>query len=379
MKLVAALCFVAVLIVACSAEFSPPPDQPSGVSGQNADSAVTTSATETPVVETTPTEIPTTADEPTSAPTATTPVIPQPEQTAPPMAPTAISVPTVAAPSVPTHPTTSPTPTPTAIETSEMNILRVTIAEVPANLPDYDRHDWKHWTDADGDCQDARNEVLVAESQTAVSYRTDRRCRVSAGEWLAPYTSTVVTNPSRLDVDHMVPLRNAHLSGASNWSAEQREQYANHLEDPQHLIAVTASANRSKGASGPEDWKPDDRSYWCRYAIDWITIKDRWDLTATVAEFTALEDMLATCDVPYQLGIAVGMEKPDLPSFGGTTPRPTPTPVGDSPAGQYNSCDAAQAAGETLVQGSQGSGKGFPKWMVPSARDGDGDGVVCEK
>ena len=114
---------------------------------------------------------------------------------------------------------------------------------MPTGLPQYDRHDWNHWTDADGDCQDARNEVLVAESQAAVSYRTDRRCRVSSGQWLAPYSGTVVTDPGKLDIDHMVPLRNAHLSGAWQWSAQQKKLYANYLADPQHLIAVTASAN----------------------------------------------------------------------------------------------------------------------------------------
>ena len=53
-----------------------------------------------------------------------------------------------------------------------MKILRVAVAEVPANLPEYDREDWKHWTDADGDCQDARDEVLVAESQVHLSYKS---------------------------------------------------------------------------------------------------------------------------------------------------------------------------------------------------------------
>ena len=45
----------------------------------------------------------------------------------------------------------------------------------------------------------------------------------------------------------------------------------------------------------------------------------------------------------------------------------------------YGSCEEAEAAGEKQVQGSQGGGKGFPAEMVPSARDGDGDGVVCER
>ena len=45
----------------------------------------------------------------------------------------------------------------------------------------------------------------------------------------------------------------------------------------------------------------------------------------------------------------------------------------------YASCDAAEEAGEERVQGGNGPGRGFPKAMVPSARDGDGDGVVCEE
>lgn len=44
----------------------------------------------------------------------------------------------------------------------------------------------------------------------------------------------------------------------------------------------------------------------------------------------------------------------------------------------YDSCEAAVAAGEPRVQGSSGPGLGFPHATVPSARDGDRDGVVCE-
>lgn len=263
----------------------------------------------------------------------------------------------------------------TGVETPSQTVLLVTIGSIPENLPDYDRDDWKHWTDADGDCQDARNEVLVAESQTAVSYRTDRQCRVVGGEWLAPYSSTIVTDPGKLDVDHMVPLRNAHASGVSNWSAEQREQYANYLDDPQHLIAVTASANRSKGAQGPEDWKPDDCSYWCRYATDWITIKTTWALTVTQAEHNALAQMLNTCSDPPGLWVSHG----SIPGQHRPTATLEPHATAAPTVRMYNSCDVAHAAGETRVQGSKGGERGFPKSMVPSARDGDGDGVVCKK
>ena len=251
------------------------------------------------------------------------------------------------------------------------------MAEVSAELPVYSRDDWRHWIDEDGDCQDTRNEVLLAESLADVAYRSDRRCRVASGQWFGPYSGTVLTVPGELDVDHMVPLANAHRSGAWQWSPERKRLYANYLDDPNHLIAVTARANRSKGSRGPEEWKPPDPSYWCRYAIDWATIKHKWDLTATAAEFAALDEMLNTCDTPHLLGVAIIFEKPNLPTFGGSTPLPTPT-TGRSEA-RYDSCEDAQSAGEPRVLGSQGSGRGFPKAMVPSARDGDGDGVVCER
>ena len=153
----------------------------------------------------------------------------------------------------------------------------------------------------------------------------------------------------------MVPLANTHRSGAWEWSPERKRMYANYLDDPNHLIAVTARANRSKGARSPEEWQPPDPFYWCRYAVDWITIKHRWDLAATAAEFAALEDLLDTCETPHWLGVALTFEKPNLPSFGDSTPLPTPT--GGHSAARYGSCDAAEAAGETRVLGSQRPGR----------------------
>ena len=257
------------------------------------------------------------------------------------------------------------------------------MAEIPNVLPAYDRDEWRHWTDEDRDCQNTRQEVLVAESMVEVAFRSESECTVTEGEWFAAFTGTTVTNPRDLDIDHLVPLANAHRSGGWAWSPEQKRDYANSLDDPDHLIAVTARANRSKGAKGPEEWRPPDESYWCEYATDWIRVKQAWDLTATQSEADSLQEMLATCSYSVEFATSESDRTP-VPSIAPTpppptaTPSPTPTPIPVPQPTTYSSCDEAEAAGEERMRGTSGPGRGFPAEIVPSARDGDNDGVVCE-
>ena len=82
-----------------------------------------------------------------------------------------------------------------------------------------------------------------------------------------------------------------------------KEQYANYLEDPDHLIAVMAGANRSKGTRGPEEWAPPDNALWCQYALDWSDIEQRWDLTMPPVESEIVMDMLGTREAPPRLEV----------------------------------------------------------------------------
>ena len=249
--------------------------------------------------------------------------------------------------------------------------LSLTVAPVSSDIPAYDRDEWRHWIDEDRDCQDTRQEVLIEESTSPVEYEDSDQCRVAEGEWDGPYTGEQFTDPSDLDIDHMVPLANAHRSGSWAWDEGRKRQYANDLSYAGHLIAVQNSANRAKGADGPEEWRPPYRSYWCQYAIDWITIKNTWKLTATSAEADSLSEMLNTCSPRRTLGtFRYSRATPAT-----LTPATQPTPASGA---VYDSCDDAEAASEQRVRGSQGDAQGFPASMVPSARDGDGDGVVCE-
>ena len=161
---------------------------------------------------------------------------------------------------------------------------------------EYTRGEWKYWIDEDDDGQNTRVEVLIDESLTSKDLVLDEKGkRVISGKWVDPYTGDPFTIAKDLDVDHMVPLKNAHVSGGWLWDWEKRRRFANDLEFPEHLIAVSASANRSKGARGPDEWMPPRKEYWCEYVKNWEAIKSRWDLTMTEAERDEIQNIKKMC------------------------------------------------------------------------------------
>ena len=235
------------------------------------------------------------------------------------------------------------------------------IVESELDLPIYDRGDWPHWRDHDHDCIDTRHEVLVDESVSSIAMKIDDACRVESGEWYDPYTALSFTDPSALDVDHMVPLANAHLSGGWQWSRAEKEAYANDLSDPDHLIAVQAAANRAKGARGPEEWRPPNEAYHCEYAEIWIKIKARWGLSATAAEWLALLEMLDTCP----LGRPAIINAPTVEVL--------PQPAGAGHPGDIVNCGDFIHYNEAFAWFTQ-----FIEDYGDIARlDQDGDGIPC--
>ncbi len=170
------------------------------------------------------------------------------------------------------------------------------IKEIDLNeIPRYNREEWNSWIDEDEDCQNTRHEVLQLESFVSVLFSSDNTCYVQSGKWFDPYNGEYIYFASDLDIDHFVPLYNAHISGGWEWSEEKKTDFANNITDPDILIAVKNSSNREKSASSPDEWKPANEFYWCEYAYDWIRIKDEWNLSVTNSEWNALLSMLTTC------------------------------------------------------------------------------------
>jgi hypothetical protein len=186
------------------------------------------------------------------------------------------------------NPSVGATPAPSSTGEAGAELGKLTVA-ADSSMRGYSRARFPHWRSTGTNC-DVRDSVLKRDgTQVKLS-----GCNVVGGKWISPYDKTTITDPTKIDVDHMVPLADAWRSGADKWDDDRRGDFANDLTRPQ-LRAVSASSNRAKGDQDPSQWKPANRDFWCQYAQSWIAVKTYWKLTVTTAEKTALGDMLKTC------------------------------------------------------------------------------------
>jgi hypothetical protein len=149
----------------------------------------------------------------------------------------------------------------------------------------YNRKDWPHWTDRDHNCLDTRAEILKSRSLSPVQMNR-RGCIVVSGKWKDYYYPETHTKAKKVDIDHLIPLKHAHLSGAHQWSKEKRELFAN---DSDNLVITNRSYNRKKGAKGIDEWLPVHQDYACKYINHWIRIKKKYRLTLNQAEMRTIE------------------------------------------------------------------------------------------
>lgn len=193
----------------------------------------------------------------------------------------------------------TPLGTPRAMpKTLTVSNVKTMLNQLESTYPDvvsYNRDDFKHWVDADKNGCNTRMEVLKLESTVKVTLKSGTTCTIAAGSWFSPYEGKTITSPGSLDIDHMVPLKEAALSGAYRWSPEARQAYANDLGYPGSLIAVRATTNRSKSDQDPTSWMPPSSTYKCTYVAVWTSVKWRWQLTIDPSEKTKLSSILAGC------------------------------------------------------------------------------------
>lgn len=150
----------------------------------------------------------------------------------------------------------------------------------------------------DETCYNTRALVLMRDSAKPVTYRDTNKCSVESGHWKDPYTGKTFLANADMQIDHVVPLKNAYDSGAYKWSFRARCLYGNYLGLNVHLLSVNGSENMKKGDKSPERYMPPNSAYACTYLKNWLTIKFLWGMKMTVSEADGITALIKAnhCD-----------------------------------------------------------------------------------
>lgn len=162
-------------------------------------------------------------------------------------------------------------------------------------LDDLAGYDLIEWTAERTDCLDIAEEVLVERSQSPVLWADKLECVPDQGRWSDRYLSSTITRTLDADVTLHVPTAVAYASGGDAWTPTTRQAYLTDTDHPATLEVVTAGSGHNPRGQDPAEWKPSAPSTWCAYAIDWVAVKSRWELSITAAERDALTEMLDSC------------------------------------------------------------------------------------
>lgn len=176
------------------------------------------------------------------------------------------------------------------------------LLELPAPAgapPPYQRDEFgPAWADTDHNGCDTRNDILARDMENVVYKDGTRDCVVLRGSLDDPYTGQNIRfqrgqgTSQEVQIDHVVALSDAWKSGAWQWDAQRRQQFAN---DPLNLLAVDGPANQQKSAFAADQWLPSNSAAHCDFAARQIAVKNEWDLGVTEPERTALAAVIANC------------------------------------------------------------------------------------
>lgn len=179
-----------------------------------------------------------------------------------------------------------------ALSVEELITQLQVVDELPF-VPGYDREKFgSAWDDGRGAQACSVRSDLLADQLANPILDVATGC-VVGGQLYDPYTGQNVgyqPGTGSVEVDHVVPLLVAWRSGAADWPAERRVQFANDSE--WNLLATSREANQAKSASTLAQWLPPNTAFRCEYAHNYLTVAAHYDLQVTGRD---IETARTTC------------------------------------------------------------------------------------
>lgn len=141
---------------------------------------------------------------------------------------------------------------------------------------------------------DTRDDILRRDLTHVVTAAGG--CTVRSGTLRDPYTGATIlfraTDPGTVQIDHVVTLADAWVTGIDNKPTQLRDQLAH---DPLDLQATEGPVDAKKGTGDAAAWLPPAPSYRCTYVARQIDVKAKYRLWVTPAEHDAMVRVLAGC------------------------------------------------------------------------------------
>ena len=154
------------------------------------------------------------------------------------------------------------------------------------------------WSDVNRNGCDTRNDILKRDLTNVVFKEGTRDCVVVTGDLIDPYSGTLINfekgngTSTLVQIDHLVALGNAWVTGAFKLTLKQRTELAN---DPLNLLAVQGRLNSQKQDGDAATWLPPLKSFRCKYVARQIAVKAKYGLWVTAPERSAMKNILAKC------------------------------------------------------------------------------------
>jgi len=176
----------------------------------------------------------------------------------------------------------------------------ITIAQ-ELTMDSYDRDSWapNGWIDADGTGCTTQQDILIRDTDPSSQVIDDTDdCRLIYGTAVDPYSGVFVEHDrdaaefkrTPFDVDHVVPVAEAHRSGGAQWDNETKQEF---YQDKDNLLAVIASENQSKSDADVNNYLPPNQALYCDYVANMVYVKHKYDLTMDQAEHDVAASVLS--------------------------------------------------------------------------------------
>ena len=162
-------------------------------------------------------------------------------------------------------------------------------------IPEYDRSSLPtDWRDLDGNGCNTREDVLKNNLR---KYARFDGCKVTSGTLYDYYNGKILKYDKNVDagggiqIDHIVAIGNAWISGGYEWA---NDAWITYINDNNVLIPTASSTNREKSDKDITEWQPANFNFICAYMKKQVEIKNNYNLTVTAEEKVTFKNILQT-------------------------------------------------------------------------------------